>query len=303
MVRTCVMLAALFFIFNVTVLHADDSASPAAKRELAAALKKMAGDDLMLRGSVAEEDPPSPKLGVGGRIVSVAVVSGSMPPYEGKLEVWRNTGGETTIMSRSRLPGFGVYDDGSRTLSTITFEGTPFAVSQTGSEIAQLLDLAKLQKIVSRADEISATRADGKTVYRCSLSSRLLRVTDTGAASMYAPKVLRIESAFTLNENGDVVAIEFSVVRNDPIDDIMRSGGSSTKIQKIEGLDGLPKRMQEQIRKAMKAQAVENTEKEGKPKDGKPKEGKTTVYRFEPIDDVSKEIRDFAARMRKMAEG
>jgi hypothetical protein len=81
--------------------------------------------------------------------------------------------------------------------------------------------------------------------------------------------------------------------------------------------------MQEQIRKAMKAQAVEDTKKEGKTKEGKTKEGKTkegktkegktkegktkegktTIYRFEPIDDVSKEIRDFAARMRKMAEG
>ena len=192
--------------------------------------------------------------------------------------------------------------------STITFEGAPFAVSEVGSEIAQLLDLAKLRTYVSRADQISSAGADGKKVYRCALSNRLLRVTKTGDGSMEGPKVLRIEAAFTLNNRGDVVAIEFNVVHSDPYADMMMMDGAdgtniststSVKIEGVEGgLDDLPKQLREQIQKAMEAQEAKI--KQQRAKGGK--EGKTTNYRFETIDDVSKNIRDFAARMREMGE-
>ena len=113
MVRTSVMVLLCVIFFKVTLLHADEAASQAAKKELGAALEKMAGNDLMLRGSVREKESDM-KIEDGNQIIQV-VVAGRVPRYEGTLEVWRNAEGETITMSQNRLPGFGVYDDGSRT--------------------------------------------------------------------------------------------------------------------------------------------------------------------------------------------
>ena len=290
-------------------LRADEQSDAAAKEALVSALKKMSqNEELVFRGSVSEKAKQvGPTTSDGMTVMVVQKVAGSDPAtWHGDLEVWQNAKGETVITSQKQLPGFGILDDGSRTLTSMTFEEKPFSLSQLGGELPQLLNWERLGTIVENAEKIQQEAKDGSTVFRCELSKRLIRVSSTGIGSIMAPKVLRIEGTFTLNKQGNLAALEFQVVRNDPLEEMLRGGALSGAEIKVDGaeikVDGgeIPEgEVGDQIRKAINDTLKP---KAGGDEPGAP-EGKTTIYRLECKNEVSSRAKRFAARMRKLVEG
>jgi hypothetical protein len=296
------ILTSVSIALTCSPLRANEQSDAAAKEALVSALKKMSqNEELVFRGSVSKKAKQvGPTTSDGMTVMVVQKVAGSDPAtWHGDLEVWQNAKGETVITSQKQLPGFGILDDGSRALTSMTFEEKPFSLSQLGGELPQLLNWERLGTIVENAEKIQQETKDGSTVFSCELSKRLIRVSSTGIGAIMAPKILRIEGTFTLNKQGNLAALEFQVVRNDPLAEMLRGGALSGAEIKVDGGKIPEGEVGDQIRKA-----IDDTlkPKAGENEPGAP-QGKTTIYRLERTNKVSSRAQRFAAHMRKLVDG
>jgi hypothetical protein len=287
-----------------STVRADERAAAAAKQALVAAIEKMVqANERVLRGSVSEKDKQPVAMPGGENVITIRrTIShgtvGEAESWQGEVEVWQNGEGETVITSRKPLPGFGVFDDGSRVLSSMTFEEKPFSLTRLGWEMPQLLDWERLGRVVEYADVTQQDEEGDQTVYRCRLSNRLLRIPPGGVAAIIEPKVLRIEATFTVDKGGHMTAVEFAVVRTDPLPGLLKSGAMSGAKVEVKAADIPDGEVGDQIRKALEGTLKPDAD------DGAASapEGKTTIYRLQCISDVSDRSRAFATQMRALTE-
>jgi hypothetical protein len=95
-----------------------------------------------------------------------------------------------------------------------------------------------------------------------------------------------------------MTAVEFAVVRTDPLAGLLGSGAMSQAKVVVKAVDIPDGEMGDQIRKALEGMSKPNAD------DGAASapEGKTTIYRLQCISDVADRSRAFATQMRALTE-
>jgi hypothetical protein len=197
-------------------------------------------ESVVLRAAVKHE-PARRQAGGGGAAgrVVIQISSGGMqaPPFEGKVEAWRDRDGVTVVHSEKALPGFSLFVHPDRSIRRLTLEGQKrFSLDQLAAELVPLLDGPRLARHLDGADlRAQPDPATGDVLFSGEVSRKLVDVTRTGGLGMMTPKVLRIEVDVLVSKEGRFRRIDLKVVRNDPSAEMMRRGGIGVRIQGAGG--------------------------------------------------------------------
>lgn len=155
-------------------------------------------------------------LAFGGMVMEVG--GGGAAPYAGNIEVVRTEKKELLIASLHELPEIAVYDDGTRRLVRTTVDERPVSADRLANDLVQLLDFTALASQIENTAKFDAgvPASDGSRLVTCELSPRALNGA-TGAAAMFAPRVLTVNARFDVDGAGKIFGLEFSVARTDPL--------------------------------------------------------------------------------------
>lgn len=196
-----------------------------------------------LSGDVAIRNPED--SGSSGAHVMVLGAGAGGPPFTGGLELERTAKGELFIVSRSKLPGFAIIDDGERAIVSTTFENEPPDTSAVIGDLTALLNLDELVRAGATAPAPQKDAATGATTWTFQFPKRLLKSAASGPIAMAQPRVKAASAAVAVGRDGSVVSLRFSVTRTDPMASIKRramehaaDGGSCTSLAGADDMGG-----------------------------------------------------------------
>ena len=217
-----------------------EKAPPSPHELLAAALLDYRKQrELVLDARVVQKQPEAqPQApGANGAVVQVVIQGpgGATPdPYEGDAEAWRDEEGNTVIVSRKELPGFGLFISPERTIQRVTSEGKTPGTDELRTELLSLMDGERftdhvmLAKLEHRVDEQT-----GEHVWRGKVDKEIVRpVRAEGVDPRIAqivggmrPRVLRADLELRITKEGRLARATVTIVRNDPAREMMARGG------------------------------------------------------------------------------
>jgi len=186
--------------------------------------------DLVVAAEIKHEKPEEAMFGgPGGVIIQTHVGTASAPPFEGKVEAWRDSDGATVIAGGepTALPRFVMHVTRDKTIKQVTFEGDqPPDLGQIEAELVALLDPKRFAKQMEKV-HLTATKdeATGDWIFKGEVPRKVVRPVK-GAADgmpMFAPrKVLKADAVCRVSAEGRFREIEIKLTRNDPEAEMMR---------------------------------------------------------------------------------
>ncbi len=200
--------------------------------------------DLVVAAEIKHEKPEAAAWGgpggpLGGVVIQTNVGGASAPPFEGKVEAWRDADGATVVVGGepTALPRFAMHVTKEKTIKQVTFEGEqPPDLGQIEAELVALLDTKRFAKHMEKA-HLTATRDDatGDWIFKGEVPRKVVRPARGGGGfDLITPsKVLTAEAVCRVSAEGRFREIEIKLTRNDPEAEMMRM------IQK-QGPPGLP---------------------------------------------------------------
>ncbi len=202
-------------------------ALPAAQR-LERALAALQERENVLASLEVKQVQPERGMGMMGGIQMRMTIGGVTPsrPFEGEAEVWlRPKEGNLVVVSRKKVPGFGVYHTPDRTLTELLYEDEAPSLKGLNDELRPLFELNRLLRWAKRDGagyKVTEDAGQGTTTLKGRAPRKAVRQPDGdgGALGISIPgmqrKVLRIDTEFVLDQAGELSELTFTVVRNDP---------------------------------------------------------------------------------------
>ncbi len=216
---------------------------------------------------------------------------GNRNSFSGNFELLCTSDDELVLRSTGKsLPQIKTYDDGERLLSEMTVEGEPVSTTQAISELSQLLNWKKLARMLENSESAKMSNTDNNLLFKLPLSKRMIR-SASGMAAIGKPEILEINTEIEMTPEFELVSVQFSVVRSNPMAAIMNmqggGGRSSIRIGNPRGAGANTDKENEELLKTIKESA------------GSSEVGKTTIYRL-LCSEPTNEIINFAQKMRTM---
>jgi hypothetical protein len=180
--------------------------------------------------ATVEHAPPKDggMFGAGATVVFGGSGSGNAQPFEGTVEAFRMPDGSRIVVSRTRLPGFELYLSEGRTIERTTFADDRFSLAQLKAELGPLLDTGAFARRI--LDAKPAGRRDGtRWIFEADVAKDIVRPTLSG--SPMSPRVLRVRAKLTVTGKGRLERAAVTVVRNDPVREMMRGKMKGVRIQ------------------------------------------------------------------------
>lgn len=188
------------------------------RRDLRTALERLsAEDEIELTGRIEREVP---EQAFGGTQVTVSGIGSDAEPFVGDVLGRLRPRGGTVLVSRRVLPGFGLWTDGVRTLTTTSFEDAQVGTRELTDDLTILLDLNRILRALPHAQRLRREeRQDGGSVLHAELPRSLIRGS-SGPLATITPRVLRVTARVELDRAGRVAGLRFEVRRSDPTADL-----------------------------------------------------------------------------------
>jgi hypothetical protein len=233
------VLALLTIVPGAVAQEADPpTAPPPAKEEqdpnllLSIALRgPRTATNLVVTAKVKHEPPKDGGM-FGAAGVGVVTVTGSIggraKPFEGTVEACRLTNGSRIIVSHTPLPGFELHLTDARTVERTTFADERFSLDQLKAELTPLLDTGALAQHLLAA-KLTSRREGTKWVFQGNVAKDIVHPT-IGTNPMTA-RVLKARAKLTVSEKGRLEQAAITVVRNDPLREMMRGRMKGMRIQ------------------------------------------------------------------------
>ncbi len=189
--------------------------------------------DLVVTAEIKHERPEAPAWGgpggpLGGVVIQTNVGGASAPPFEGKVEAWRDADGATVVVGGepTALPRFVMHVTKEKTIKQVTFEGEqPPDLGQIEAELVALLDTKRFAKHMEKV-HLTATKDDatGDWIFRGEVPRKVVRPAKGGGGfDLITPsKVLKAEAVCRVSAEGRFREIEITLTRNDPEAEMMR---------------------------------------------------------------------------------
>jgi len=207
---------------------------------------------------------PGQPGGGGMVIVRQFKMPGHAEPFEGEVEAWRDGRGRTVVVSRTAVPGFGLFTDGSRTIVRTTAEsGVRIGLQEIEAELVPLLDTIRLTKRILAGDlKPIRDETTGGIIFKGTLPEATVDAIpgpELGngriALAGMAPRVLRVEAELTVSKEGELTAATIKVVHNDPTQEMMQGGGMRIQIVGGGGAQPVPNKNRKQKQKPIEGDA------------------------------------------------
>jgi len=237
-----IRLATSFFIAAALVLPVFAQEAPKPNQPpapLVQALEALAAQEAAFCGSVRVHEDTGPN---GSTVQVITAGTSNAKPYIGPIDLLRTAKGELLLVSRPRLPGFVIYDDGIRTIHQVLHEGTQPGLSELAGDLLSLVDVRRLLHFVGRSEwETIEEQATGHTRYEGELPVRIISSREPGGVlgGMMRAKVLATTAVFRLDGDGHIVKVRFRVTRSDPTA-ALRERALSGQLESGEVMGGLP---------------------------------------------------------------
>ena len=162
---------------------------------------------------------------MGGAIAVLAGGGQSVKPYRGEFNLWLTPDEEFVLTSQKSLPGIQVYDDGDEVVTYSKYRDTPIGAGSLASELPKLANLREMKRWIRRAKSIEIVKKateenGGDATYRFEIPRRIISANkaDGGLhgllAGMQLTKIMRIYADVSLNGEGALTDISFSIVRS-----------------------------------------------------------------------------------------
>jgi len=228
------------FCLAVGVGRAEDAESTSEKptARLRAALRRAAGESLLIKGRVRNEKPEGGGMMGGTRIVIGGGGVGGKP-YEGPINAARDKSGELIVTSRHAMPGFEIFfGEDDRRIVRSTYEDEAPSVSMLARELEVFLDLGRIERSLGETEFSVKHSDDGKLTLRGKAPRRLTPKGARGLAALGRSRVLRVDLRFDLAADGRLERAEFVVVRSDPTAGLLRRGGGTLTERDLEEMEG-----------------------------------------------------------------
>lgn len=218
---------ALILISQTSLTLAQDTPAPQANSvgsELAKAVRSALGSALHLSGKISKEESG------GDAFTGIQVIGAGSGPdaYAGPIEISRDAKGEVCVISKGKLPGIAVLDDGAKRVVQTLSDGDPVGVEPSVSELLALLDPEALAKAVEAANWSEDTSAAGERGHRASLSLRILRAAHSeGPMGRFQARAKSLNAFLVRDAAGALSLMRFRVTRTDPMASIRRQAMDS----------------------------------------------------------------------------
>jgi hypothetical protein len=137
---------------------------------------------------------------------------GSAEIFRGEFEALR-TAAVRAVLSKSQVPGFGVFDDGTRRLTRAIYDAEMPDIASFRREALRLLDIPALQRAFSN---MTWTADESGTVFTAKSTTSFLPADDSGG--MIASRVKEVETSVTLAADGKVAKVRVTATRTDPLE-------------------------------------------------------------------------------------
>ncbi|MHC4137445.1 MAG: hypothetical protein ACYTDU_14585 [Planctomycetota bacterium] len=188
--------------------------------------------NLVVTAKVKHEPPKDGGMfgaaGGGGMVVVQRSVGGSPKPFEGTVEACRMPDGSRIVVSKTQLPGFELHLTEACTIERTTFADERFTLDQLKAELGPLLDTGALAQRLLAA-KLASRREGGKWVFLGDVAKDIVHPT-IGMNPMNA-RVLRVRAKLTVSEKGRLEQAAITVIRNDPMREMMRGRMKGMRIQ------------------------------------------------------------------------
>jgi hypothetical protein len=159
---------------------------------------------------------------------------GSSETFRGEFEAFR-TAAVRAILSKSLVPGFGIFDDGARRLTRAIYDAEMPDISSFRREALRLVDIAALQRAFSN---LTWTAEETGTVFTAKSTTSFLPADDSGG--MISSRVKEIEASVTLAADGKVAKIQVTATRTDPMEAMRGMLGALGGMGGMGGMGGIP---------------------------------------------------------------
>lgn len=211
---------------------AREATAPAANDEVAKCLQKLAEKQtLQIHGSVIKEEEEESPMGGAMVMMSGGEMGGSA--FEGQFDMYVS-GGETILLSEENGLGFGIYKSGDRLFTRETYDDHKVNIAVFRREALAFVDTANLQKRFAKASWTKETATGELNVYTAKVDKKLIPAAKSAGMMPSMEKIVRIDTKISTNKAGEIVQLQFSVVKKDPFAEMMKR----TKIDKDENGGG-----------------------------------------------------------------
>ena len=182
----------------------------------------------MLASLEVKQVQPERGMGMMGGKQMHMTIGGVTPaqPFAGEAEIWlRPKEGNLVVVSRKRVPGFGVYHTPDRTLTELLYEDEAPSLKGLNDELRPLFELNRLLRWAKRDGagyKVTEDGGQGTTTLKGRAPRKAVRQPDGDGGALgisiwgMQRKVLRIDTEFVLDQAGELSELTFTVVRNDP---------------------------------------------------------------------------------------
>lgn len=186
--------------------------------------------NLFVTAKVKHEPPKDGGMfgGVAGVVMVESSIGGASKPFEGTVEACRMPDGSRILVSKEPLPGFELHVRDGRTIERTTFADERFSLDQLKAELVPLLDTGAVARTLLAA-RLSHRREGANWIFEGEVARDIVRPT-LGTNPMSA-RVLEVRAKLTVNEKGRLVQAAITVVRNDPVREMMRGRMKGMRIQ------------------------------------------------------------------------
>jgi hypothetical protein len=137
-------------------------------------------------------------------------------PFQGEFEAYQWEG-RTIVASRTLVPGFAIFHDGSRTLTRTLYRSDPPDLSELHREILHLLNRATLAKALSEATWTPSQDPGGGTKLRARIEGKLLPEEANPMLAMMGSGAEgpTVEADADLSPTGQILQIRLRIERVD----------------------------------------------------------------------------------------
>ncbi|KAA3611452.1 MAG: hypothetical protein DWQ01_05005 [Planctomycetota bacterium] len=220
-------------VLQVTPSLAIAQEAPSGKALFEAACKHLQAGGVQVQGKVHLAKQGG--LG-GGQVIVIQGGAEGGEAFEGDFEAYLDQEGHQIIVSKSKIPGFGIYLGGDR-LVQVNYDRSPLQLNDRLGEFEGLLDPYRLWKYGKKAEwKVEAFSETGAKI-SANISKRLIPKDGSGIAFAFGPQIMRIEFELKLDAGGKPVQAKVAIVRSDPMAHIREQmengelqGGSSIEI-------------------------------------------------------------------------
>lgn len=189
------------------------AAAPGTTEVLAALQRTLGAESASFQGRVVRKASESDDAGGGILVVSGAPTAA---PFHGRFDVLRREGA-MLIASKSALPGVVIFDDGTARITRTTVGTEALDAGTLARELPDLLHAERLLRECQAAEWQIEAAADGGRRATARLRKTLIQTgVQGGPMDFLSKKVERVVATATIDGGGQLVALEFVVVRFDP---------------------------------------------------------------------------------------